>query len=104
VAEGAEAWAHGIAYTNIPMQGSGWPSDAQVRKVLALIQTSTTPVFVHCHRGCDRTGTIVACYRIENDHWSSADALREAKHFGISWRRWGMKRYIKEFRAPSVVR
>ncbi len=96
-AEAREASANGIAYTNVPMQKPGWPADEQIRKVLSLIRNSPAPAFVHCHRGCDRTGTIIACYRIEHDHWSSADALREAKRFGMSWRRFGMKRYVKDF-------
>jgi protein tyrosine/serine phosphatase len=95
--EATEAWANGIAYTNVPMQSSGRPAEEQVKTVLRLIQTSRVPVFLHCHRGRDRTGTVVACYRIENNHWSSKDALREAKVFNMSWRRWGMRQFVKAF-------
>lgn len=59
-AEEAEARGMGITYTNVPMSGIGRPTDEQVAKVLLIIAGSTSSVFVHCQRGADRTGTIVA--------------------------------------------
>ncbi len=96
-AEETEANANGIIYTNVPMKDFGRPTPEQVAKVLALIETLPSPVFVHCKRGCDRTGTIIACYRIKHDHWSSESALQEAKHYGISKFEWGMRKFIVEF-------
>jgi tyrosine-protein phosphatase SIW14 len=96
-AEEAEVQAAGMVYTNIPMSGCRRPSAAQVAKVLRLIETSPAPVFVHCKHGCDRTGTIVACYRVQHDQWTSREALREARQYGMS--RWmiGMKHCVKDF-------
>lgn len=95
--EEAEALANGILYTNIPMSPLGLPKDEQVRRVLALFETLSTPIFVHCQYGCDRTGMVVACYRIEHCHWSSELALREAERYGISKYEDPMKRYVVEF-------
>jgi protein tyrosine phosphatase (PTP) superfamily phosphohydrolase (DUF442 family) len=95
--EEAEAIASGILYTNFPMTGRGTPNDGQVKQILALFEKFSDPIFVHCQHGCDRTGTIVACYRIQHDHWSGALALREAKHYGISRFEFLMKRYIASF-------
>src|SRR5260370_11890450 len=64
--EAAEALANGILYTNIPMSGIGRPKDDQVRQLLGLFETLSTPVFVHCQHGCDRTGTVVASYHIQH--------------------------------------
>ena len=55
------------------------------------------PVFVHCRLGQDRTGTIIACYRITHDGWNAADARKEAKTRGMSWTQIGMKNYIDDF-------
>jgi len=99
--EAAEALANGILYTNIPMSGIGRPRDEDVRRVLGLCESLSVPVFVHCQHGCDRTGTIVACYRIQHHRWSSELALREAKLYGISRFEYLMKRYVMEFGRPA---
>ena len=96
-AEEAEARAMGITYTNVPMSGIGRPTDEQVAKVLLIIETSTAPVFVHCQHGADRTGTIIACYRIQHDKWPSKQALQEAKEYGMSPLEIGMKHYVVDF-------
>ena len=95
--EEAKTLANGILYTNIPMSGVGRPNDEKVRQVLALFETPSTPIFVHCQYGCDRTGTVVACYRIQHYHWSSDLALREAERYGISKYETPMRRYVIEF-------
>lgn len=101
--EEACARAQGITYTNIPMAGIGRPAEEQVRKALAVLENSLGPVFVHCQHGCDRTGTIIACYRIEHDHWPARTALQEALRYGISKLERGMKSYILEF-SPAPAR
>lgn len=100
-AEAAEAMVNGIIYTNMPMKGYGRPKAAQIREVLKTIEGYPLPVFVHCEHGCDRTGTIIACYRIQHDRWSSARALEEAKRFGLSKLEWGMKKFILQFEDAS---
>ncbi|MEI6393887.1 MAG: dual specificity protein phosphatase family protein [Verrucomicrobiota bacterium] len=101
-AEATEAHANGIIYTNVPMKGFGRPTPGQVGLALALIETLPAPVFVHCEHGCERTGTIIACYRIQHDHWLSESALAEAKLYGISKFARGMRKYIVEFgKAPT---
>ncbi len=97
--EAAEALANGIQYTNIPMSGVGRPSDEQVRQVLGLCEGISGPVFVHCQHGCDRTGTVIACYRIQHEGWSGEQALREAERHGISRWEFQMRRYILNYRA-----
>jgi tyrosine-protein phosphatase SIW14 len=39
------------------------------------------PVFVHCQHGADRTGMMVAAYRIIDQNWSDDDALKELPAF-----------------------
>jgi len=91
------ARANGIACTNVPLRGVGRPTDEQVKTVLALIEAGPAPVFVHCVHGADRTGTIIACYRIQQDKWTGDAALQEAKRYGISWLEIGMKHYVADF-------
>ena len=97
-AEEAEARAAGLKYFNVPMDGLGRPSDEKVEKILSLINDSGNwPVFVHCNHGKDRTGTIIACYRISHDGWKLDEAMKEAKRYGMSWVQFGMKDYIKDY-------
>ncbi len=96
-AEEAEARANGLNYTNVPMHGLGRPTEEQVSTVLSLIETLPSPVFVHCAYGCDRTGTIVACYRLKYDRWTIESALAEAKQYGMSPLERGMKNFIVQF-------
>jgi len=92
----------GMRYINIPMHGVVAPSSEQVAKALALLN-SDNAVFVHCRRGADRTGTIIACYRMTHDGWDNERALKEAKLYGMSWLQLGMKRYVMDFHAPVDV-
>lgn len=97
-AEEAEARAAGLRYFNVPMRDLSRPTDAQVERVLAIINDSQNgTVFVHCNHGKDRTGVIIACYRISHDGWTSAKAKAEAKHYGMSWVQFGMKDYISDY-------
>lgn len=100
--EESEARAHGILYTNVPMHGMGRPAEQQVRLILELIDTLPGPVFIHCQHGCDRTGTVVACYRILHDKWSNAAALQEARRYGMSPLERGMRRCVLAFGTGKV--
>ena len=96
-AEETEARGQGLAYTNVPMHGLGRPGDEQVRNVLSLIENLPGPVFIHCEYGCDRTGTVVACYRIKHDKWSPKVALQEAARHGMYWFERGMKSFVVDY-------
>jgi len=91
--------AAGMQYIKVPMKGMETPSDENVTKVLALLENNSTgPVFVHCHRGADRTGGVIACYRIEHDHWDSTKALAEARSLGMSWYQLAIQRYVQGYK------
>jgi uncharacterized protein (TIGR01244 family) len=101
-AEAAQARTSGITYTNVPFKGIGRPTHAQVAALLALIETLPAPVFVHCRHGCDRTGTIIACYRIRQGGWPNEAALEEARKYGLSKLEHGMIKYIRDFGKAST--
>jgi protein tyrosine/serine phosphatase len=96
--------AAGMKYVNIPLNGHAAPSEEQVTRLLALLNDKTDgPVFVHCRRGADRTGTIIACYRISHDHWNNEKALGEAKANGMSWTEIAMKHYVLGYKVNNQV-
>jgi len=96
--EQAEAEASGMRYFNIPMPGLGRPTDEQVERALAVIDAQENwPVFVHCQRGADRTGVIIAVYRILRNQWTAEQAIDEAKRFGMATIQFRKKGYISDY-------
>jgi tyrosine-protein phosphatase SIW14 len=96
--EQAEAEASGMRYFNIPMSGLGRPTDEQVERALAIIDARENwPVFVHCQHGADRTGVIIAVYRISHEQWTVEQAIAEAKRFGLAGVQFGKKNYISDY-------
>jgi tyrosine-protein phosphatase SIW14 len=94
--------AAGMHYVNVPLSGVHAPPDKAMSKVLGLLDDSASPVFVHCRRGADRTGTVIACYRITHDGWSNRRALQEATSYGMSWIEFGMQRFVLAFHPASA--
>jgi tyrosine-protein phosphatase SIW14 len=89
----------GMRFVSIPMKGLGAPTAEQVSQALSVLEDSDNwPVFIHCRRGSDRTGTVLACYRISHDHWENQKALEEAKANGLSAFERAMRSYIEHFR------
>jgi tyrosine-protein phosphatase SIW14 len=93
----------GMRYVSIPMIGMSTPKDDQVSEVLTLLSDTTSePVFVHCKRGADRTGMVVAVYRISQDGWENKKALSEAKSYGMSFFERAIQHYVMNYK-PRVV-
>lgn len=88
----------GIKYVNIPLPELSAPGKEDIQRVLKLLLSNNSgTIFVHCRRGKDRTGTIIACYRIQHDGWDNRRALAEAKQHGMSFAERGMRAYILRF-------
>jgi protein tyrosine/serine phosphatase len=102
-ADEREARTAGLRYVRVPMNGLSRPTDEQVERVLGIINTpENQPVFVHCKHGSDRTGTVIAVYRISHDGWNARRALSEAKECGMNWIQFGMKDYISDYYRDSL--
>jgi protein tyrosine/serine phosphatase len=96
--------ASGMHYVSIPMKGMQKPAPESVDKVLALLNDSKAgPVFVHCQRGADRTGAVIACYRMQHDGWDRKQALDEAGKYGMSWFQMALKNFVDHFQPVAAT-
>jgi tyrosine-protein phosphatase SIW14 len=74
----------GLRLVEIPMEAGRFGEDEIVRALTA-IQTAEKPVLVHCQYGSDRTGVVMAMYRIVFEGWTKKDALAELKGGGFGF-------------------
>ena len=91
------AEARGFRFVYFPLSGVLAPHDKDIAAVLKILETAPKPVFVHCWKGDDRTGVVLACWRIRHDGWSNARALKEVEGYHMSHFQFGMKGYIKRY-------
>ena len=74
----------GIQWVNIPIFAWWRPSEAQIRQFLTIVtDPQQRPVFVHCRFGRNRTGVMVAVYRITQQGWLPARAYTEGRRLGL---------------------
>jgi protein tyrosine/serine phosphatase len=65
--------------------GGSVPVEAGVRCFREIMSDPRNyPVLVHCFAGIHRTGAYCAIYRMEQEHWSNAQALTEMRTCGYS--------------------
>jgi protein tyrosine/serine phosphatase len=62
-------------------------TDAQIIAALKIVRAAQAkgPVLVHCLHGSDRTGVVIAMYRILYQGWSKAQAIDELKNGGFNF-------------------
>jgi protein tyrosine/serine phosphatase len=81
-AEKTQVESLGMRFVGLPWSTSGEPSHQQVVTLLALLRANHDgKTFVHCRVGADRTGVMVALYRLAFSHWNTAQALEEMRAF-----------------------
>jgi len=92
---------NGMRFVSIPWNAWRDPDDRQVAEFLELLRANPErKIFVHCKAGKERTGVMIAAYRIAVQGWTAPQALDEMEYFGIRgfWFR-HLKNYIRDFPA-----
>lgn len=75
-----------------------------VKQVMELLSdTRNYPIYVHCRYGSDRTGTIVALYRMILNDWSRENAIKEmtSPEFGFHQMFQHLVKYIQKVKVPE---
>ena len=99
------------AGTKLKLEGISFktwhPEDDDVIHFLKIVTArKNQPVFVHCQHGSDRTGMMVAIYRIAVQGWTKRDAIDEMTNGGFGfhpmWK--NLIAYIEKLDMPALKR
>lgn len=95
----------GMRFINLPLETWSRPDEKDIAEILRQIMaTENQPVFVHCKRGKDRTGTVMVIYRMTHDSWTAKQAGDEAEKYGIGWWQFKMRDFINDYYRDHVVK
>lgn len=98
--EKAQVEAAGMRAIAIPIEMTRDGLKEKVDRVVALMaDPANQPVYVHCRHGQDRTGIVVAAYRMKQQGWSLAEAETEMQAFGFNDVWVNFKKFIRGYGA-----
>ncbi len=102
----AAAQEYGFRLVHIPLSVYTWPEDEKVLTFLeAVLSPEAQPVYVHCSRGRDCTGAMIAVYRVIVEGKGPKEAYAEALRHGF-WPYRGevvLKKYIHQLKDRAVL-
>lgn len=100
----ASAQRHGINVKEILMQPDDFPhnwnlwstpTDEQIETAVSMLEDKNNwPIYIHCSHGKDRTGLIVAIYRVRNDNYCKSKASEEMDFYGANPFLLGLKKIL----------
>lgn len=95
-----------LGYEHISMTVFAPSYDSVVRALRVMNDPSRQPVFVHCQHGSDRTGVVLAAYRMAVEGWSKDEAVREMVDGGYGFHHvWGnLIRFVRDLDVEQLRR
>lgn len=87
----------GLIFFEYPLSGFVAPALNRLIYTNQLLKTLPMPLFVHCKHGCDRTGYVVATYRMLSCGWTFKAAWKECVEHGHKW-------YLLPWWLPSLLK
>ena len=92
-------------FYRIPLSVEKAPTDSQVLRFLSIVtDKNKQPVFIHCESGRDRTGAMIALYRVVVEGWTIKEAYNEAKQLGF-WPYHGnaeLKKFLHQLKDKEI--
>jgi hypothetical protein len=97
----------GLNFANVPLSQLAPPSTADLERAVSIIQQNRAyGIYIHCRRGIDRTGYVVASFRMLIEKYTFAAAYKECCDHGHSplfyffWKH-ALKEISEEARQPT---
>ncbi|KAF0119197.1 MAG: Protein tyrosine/serine phosphatase, partial [bacterium] len=82
--EREQATKANMKFEHVPMHPIWPPKEEQIDRVLALIRDQNNwPIYIHCEHGVNRTGLIIATYRVKVEGWTPQQAYNEMVRLGF---------------------
>jgi len=69
----------------VPLIANLVDQDSLLATLRTLTDPQAGPVLVHCMQGADRTGVVVAAYRVVAQGWPKEEAIREMRQGGFGF-------------------
>lgn len=93
----------GLQYVNIPLRRTkSIPLDAITQFLAVVNNPAYKPIYVHCRSGRDRTGAMIAIYRISVENWPVSAAYKEMRTYGFNPMFRKLSRSVEEFGKQKV--
>lgn len=105
-------WAKeaGINFVQVKVPTGSIPGKAKISQPIAdaflkvALDPANQPCFVHCLHGRDRTGTMVAVYRMTVDHYTNEQAFDEMKSFGFNPSHYpSLAAFVQAYKVPAFA-
>jgi hypothetical protein len=82
--------SRGLRWSNYPLNSHAPITPEEDRDIMAALKemaaaTANDPVFLHCEHGADRTGLLIALFRVYHQGWAPDLAYEEWLANGHSW-------------------
>lgn len=91
--------AAGLNYVSIPSQATNVDEYAILLFLRTVSDPTRGPYLVYCHHGADRTGLMIAVFRVVVQGWTKEEAVREMRLGGYGFHSiyTNIVRYLKKF-------
>ncbi|MBX7220139.1 MAG: tyrosine-protein phosphatase [Blastocatellia bacterium] len=97
--------ATGLTCLNVPVSWNplrGPKDEAVVKFLQTVTDPANQPVFVHCRQGVDRTGVMMAAYRVVIQGWDKEEAIEEMQQVGSHSRYIKYEGYLKKMDVNKI--